>query len=71
MQAADRRCLPLSPLHLQYGVYLLAAIALRVWWLTVAHDTFDIVILAIGLAVVVSRVDTTHSSRTAASFGLS
>ena len=37
----------------QYGVYLLANIALRIWWLTMAHALFDIIILSLGLAVTV------------------
>ena len=49
----------------QYGVYLLAAAALRVWWLTRAHDVFDIVVLAIGLAVVVSRGSAGQREQTA------
>ena len=34
-------------------MYLLANIALRIWWLTMAHALFDIVILSLGLAVTV------------------
>jgi hypothetical protein len=37
-------------------VYLLANMALRIWWLTMAHDVFDIVVISLGLAVVVSTL---------------
>ena len=42
-------------------MYLLTNMALRIYWLTRAHDAFDIVILALGLAVVVSATQPSAS----------